>query len=250
MPKGSKIFTTQEARESFLAKLRKAGAKGSASPITTSTSAPKRAIFEESLRSLENERAIFVDRSKAKPKYLLQEFAPSAKSAGVKIEKLAESKHPLLLAAADFKKVLSPLEKPLLDEALQALEKERRLVRLVRGRINVFAHAASLRMILGAVTAQPIAMQAETPTVELVPERIHESYQALVERTGYPEVEIAALQREVGAPMDPFKKWLIEENAAGRAHFSIGDWSLSDEATREGVIELGGDRNLFVILES
>src|SRR5260221_4040307 len=79
---------------------------------------------------------------------------------------------------------------------------------------------------------------------------VRRSYEDLVRLAGFPDVEIATLQRQSGVPMAALKEWLLAEHQGGRAIFGIGDWSLADEATRAGVIELRGDRYLLVRLEN
>jgi hypothetical protein len=49
--------------------------------------------------------------------------------------------------------------------------------------------------------------------------------------------------------MEALKSWLLAEHQHGRAVFGLGDWSLADAETRAGLIELRGDRYLFVRLK-
>jgi hypothetical protein len=148
-----------------------------------------------------------------------------------------------LLALADFKKALAAHEKALLAEAVQWLSEDRRLVRLVRGKVFVFAHAASLRAAL-------FQNHADSKPEEIDRQKVREAYHALTMKTGFPAVEIAALQRESGAEMVALKTWLMGEHRNGRAVFALGDWSLADDTMRRGAVELRGDRHLLVRLES
>jgi len=76
------------------------------------------------------------------------------------------------------------------------------------------------------------------------------AYRRLAQRLGYSNVEIAALRREAGCPMEPLKLFLLEESRRGRAVLSLGDWSVSSEETRGGAVELFGRPHLLVRLDS
>ncbi|MEI9894856.1 MAG: hypothetical protein WDN28_13470 [Chthoniobacter sp.] len=232
-------LTPEEARRKITEKLRKGGTKGAGSPVTPKMPADKRIVFEQALEEMAATGLIVALPTATKPKYFLREFAPSAETAAVKIERYAESKHPTLLAQTQLKTALSPIEKPFLVQAIQALESQVRLIRLLRGKAFVFAHADSLRAALGVTTKAPI----------FDPQAVRRAYHTLVTRTGFRDVEIAALQRESGAPLAELKEWLQAEHHDGRADFYFGDWSLSDAQTREGAIELRGERYLLVRLE-
>jgi hypothetical protein len=236
-------FTLEAARAEVLAKMSKAGAKGATSPVTAKTQEPKRSLYGQALDALEAESAIYVDRSKAKPKYFACEHAPSVPRAAGKMEQLAARQHPALLTAPELKKALNANEKTLAAKAVESLEADRRLVKLIRKTSSVYAHGDSLRAMLGA------GLQAEVPLAKVSGGAVRQSYENLVRLTGFPDVEIAALQRQSGVSMAALKDWLLAEHRAGRAIFGLGDWSLADEATRAGVIDLRGDRYLLVRLE-
>lgn len=233
--------TLAEVREEVLRKIAAKAEKGASSPITPAIREPKRALLAQALADLEAERAIFVDRTAAKPKFFVIDFAPSAAGAAGKIERFAALRHPALLTAAELKKALTKLEQMIFAEAFERLGSSRRLLRLVRGKFVVFAHGDSLRGMLGdniPAAAAPVSA-----------EEIHRAYEDLVRLTGFPDVMVAALQRQSGVEMPRLKEWLLAEHRAGRAVFGLGDWSLADDASRAGVIELRGDRHLLVRLE-
>jgi len=236
-------LTLDEARSTVLQKVRAAGAKGAGSPVTAATREPRRSLLEQALRELESERVLFADRTAKKSKFFLAEFAPDVRTVAVKIDQFAARKHPELMTSTQLKKALARIESPLFIDAFATLETERRLLKLVRGKQTVYAHGESLRAMLGGLAPRIEAAPA-VPT-----ESILRAYRELVRRTGFPDVEIAALQRESGLAMDRFKQWLLREHGAGRAVFSLGDWSLADEHVRAGVVELGGDRYLLARLE-
>lgn len=241
-------FTLETARTEILAKVAKGGDKGASSTITAKTKEPKRALYEQAYATLEAEGAISVDRAKDKPKYFSSEFAPSAAGAARKIEQLAATKHPMLLSAAELKKSLKKNEHSLLGQALVLLEADKRLLKLLRGKTAVYAHGDSLRALLGAGTPKT----SPAPAIgEVSGETIRQAYDHLVRASGFPAVEIATLQRRSNVPMSILKDWLIEEHRKGHAIFSTSDWSLADEDTRAGLIEIEGrnERYLSVQLE-
>jgi len=238
-------FTLEAARAEILAKVVKAGAKGAASPVTAKTKEPKRALYVQALEALEADGAIHVDRSKDKPKYFSIEFAPTVAGAANKIDQLAARKHPALLTAAELKKALPKNESALLVQALELLENERRLLKLSRTTATVYAHGSSLRAMLGASEPKAPAQAIDANSGE----SIRGSYDDLVRLSGFPDVEIATLQQHTRVPMSDLKDWLLAEHKNGRAVFGIGDWSLADEQTRAGVIDMRGDRYLLVRLE-
>jgi hypothetical protein len=236
-------FTLETALVDVLAKVAKAGAKGSNSPVTAATKEPKRSLYAQALEALEAERKIYVDRSKAKPKYLSIEFAPSVDEAATKMEQLAARHHPALLTFAELKKALGTNEQAMAIEALGTLEADRRLVKFFRKTSTFYACGDSLRAIL------EVHVRGLAVSTEISGDAVRRSYKDLVRLRGFPDVEIATLQRHSGLPMAALKDWLLAEHQNSRANFGTGDWSLSSEATRAGVIDMRGERYLLVRLE-
>jgi hypothetical protein len=235
-------YTLDQARQDVLEKLRGAGAKGGSPPAAKTE--PKRSLLLQAVEELETERAIFADRTVKKPKFFLIEFAPTAESVAGKIEQLAALKHPELLGLPELKKAAKKLEQTFFAEAIQQLESSRRLLKLRRKTAALYAHGESLRGALGE--ARNSAPSSSAPFAE---QAVRKAYRELLRDTGFPDVEISALQAATGAPMEPLKEWLRAEHRHGRAVFGLGDWSLASEQARAGVIELRGDRYLVVRLE-
>ena len=233
-------FTLEQARSAVVEKLRAFGAKGGSPPAAKPE--PKRSLLLQAVADLEAEQLIFADRTGSKPKFFLSEFAPSAGGVAAKIEQLAASKHPELLALPELKKAATKLEQSFFSEAIQQLEAARRLLRFRRKTTAVYAHGDSIRSALGEAAAAP-----NNPTIS--PEAVRDAYHELVRRTGFPDVEIAALQSAAHAPLDTLKEWLRAEHRSGRAVFGLGDWSLASESVRAAVIEMRGERYLLVRLE-
>lgn len=84
------------------------------------------------------------------------------------------------------------------------------------------------------------ASKAEAP--------LNDAYQKLVnaDRFKFPAVSIGELAKEAGVSIDTLKAKLVALHKAGKVILSTGDWSLADEQTRAGAIEIGGDRYLQV----
>jgi hypothetical protein len=86
------VVDFEQARASILENVRKGGIKGAGVVAKKPVLTANRAVFDEALTVLESEGAIFVDRSKTKPKYYLKEFAPSHREAILKRLRMAEAK--------------------------------------------------------------------------------------------------------------------------------------------------------------
>ncbi len=65
-------------------------------------------------------------------------------------------------------------------------------------------------------------------------------------RTGFNDIEITELRRELRCNLDTLKEFILEKSRQGMAVLTMGDWSLSDEPTREGVIYQRGKPYLMV----
>jgi hypothetical protein len=75
---------------------------------------------------------------------------------------------------------------------------------------------------------------------------LSKAYGELVKKTGFPAVSIGHLAKEAELPVDEVKKEVVRAWLKGDAVLSGGDWSLSDETTRAGAVEVQGDRMLQV----
>jgi len=258
MPSRKSTFTAEIARSRISEKLRKAGVKGVLGFVTAKTPSGQRTLYERALGEMMASGSVARISAGAKPRYFASEFAPSAECAAVKMEQYAALKHPVLLAQTAFRKALAAVEKPLLAEALQLLLSQVRLLKLNSGRAYVYAHTESVRKMLGSATADgksanveshpPPAGPGATRVVE--PRRIRDAYLSLVKRTGFPDVEIAALLRESGVELAGLKKWLLDEHGRGRVDFYLGDWSLATDRERAAAVELRDQQYLLVRLEN
>ena len=252
--KPKKTFSPEQARAQILAKLEKAGAKGSLSPVTAKTPEAKRVVFEHVLGEMEAAQTIFVDRRKAKARLYLwavRPRIPTRESVAAVLEDFAAREFPRLLAPADLKSALGKDKdaQALLSQAVELLAAERRLIAqryqaTKKKMVELYSHAESLRKVLAPVA--PMSPQVELAPVS--PEAIHRAYHTLIERTGFPAVPISLLQQESAAPLEALKRWLVEEYKSGGVVLSSGDWSLADDAKRSAAVEIGGERYLLARL--
>jgi hypothetical protein len=152
-----------------------------------------------------------------------------------------------LLSRKDLEKGCVGEIRKKVDEALDWLVKERKLLRFRRGRVSYCVHVIHVKDLLMGEEGSRFERK-ETSVPPKVPERLEflNAYKRAKERLGYSNVEIYELKKELGAPMDQVKTFLLEENRRGNAALSLGDWSLSSEETRSGAIELLGKPHLLV----
>ena len=241
----------ESKKEAILGKLKEAGASG----LTKGGLAIKdaKSLGARALKALEEEREVANLGTLKKTRYVLVEFYKPLEIACDQIEsnaKEARSSRPEileLLSRKDLEKGCEGEIRKKVDEAIDWLVKERKLLRFRRGRNSYCVHAEHVKALLVDEEA-PRIERRETPIPRQVPGRseVLDAYKRAKERLGYSNVEIYELQKELGAPMGQVKAFLIEENSRGSAVLSLGDWSLSSEETRAGAIELFGKPHLLV----
>ena len=158
---------------------------------------------------------------------------------------------PALWKDAELKRWLPAAERPVLAAALTRLEEARQVLVLTQGKGKVYLFAEPLR---GWLANAPVVRVAEAETVPGrtgAPEDLFTVYARLVARSGgFPDVKIAALRAALDtASARTLTGRLVDLWREGRATLSHGDWSLADEETRSGGVELNGERYLLVRLE-
>jgi hypothetical protein len=238
-------------KEIILGKLRDAAASG----LTKGGLGVKdaKSMGARALRALEEERQVANLGTPKKTRYVLMEFYKPLEIACDQVEANAiksRSSRPEileLLSRKDLEKGCEGEIRKKVDEAIDWLVKEGKLLRFRRGRNTYCLHAEHVKALLLDEEAPRIETR-ETPMAGQVPGRpeVLDAYRRVKERLGYSNVEISELQKEAGVPMDRMKAFLIEENRRGNAVLSLGDWSLSSEETRTGAIDLFGKPHLLV----
>ncbi|MBF0609273.1 MAG: hypothetical protein SFH39_10300 [Candidatus Magnetobacterium sp. LHC-1] len=99
-----------------------------------------------------------------------------------------------------------------------------------------------LRVRCGA----PSADTGTTPAA-LTRELVLAAYERVKERCGFSDdVEIADLREDLKVSQGQLEAFLRQESRQGKAVLSQGDWSLSDDKTRSGAINLFGKPHLLV----
>jgi hypothetical protein len=133
------------------------------------------------------------------------------------------------------------------DEAIDWLLNERKLLKLRRGRAAYFVHASQVKPLLVEGEGR-WTEPGESPVSRAPLDRaaVLEAYRRIRDRLGYSNVHIFELHREVGSPMAEVKAFLVEESRKGNAVLSLGDWAVSSEEVRSGAIELYGKPHLLV----
>jgi hypothetical protein len=197
--------------------------------------------------------------SAARPCFVLSEHFNPLERACERIERNIGSQKPArndtldLWVRRELEKGCQGEVRNKIDEALDWLVKEKRLLRLRRGRSFYWVSAERLKTLLAPerlppdhAADEPVRPSPSPAAVLVDPRLVQAAYQRLRSRLGYRNVEISELQRELGIPMDALKRHLLEESREGRAVLSLGDWSVSSDAIRAGAIELFGQPHLLV----
>ncbi len=251
------LDTSGGQKQKLLSKLREAGPAGlTKGKLGVKQSKGKAA---QALRELMTERKVANLGTATRTFYVLIEHFNPLERACDKIEKNALSKKPAradtieLLIKRDLEKGCEGEVRKKLDEAIDWLLKENSLIKLCRGRTVYYVHVERLRNLNSShqqkSMLEPIPQAATAATLqskELKWDDVMAAYRQIKQQLGYSSIPIYDLQQKLGAPMDMVKRFLVEEARQGRAFLSVGDWSLSSEDVRSGIIELGGYRYLLV----
>lgn len=236
-------------KKKILKQLEKAGPRG----LTKSKLGIKGSKSEkkQALKALEKKRRIGNLGTGRKTRYVLaKHYKPieiayervdqNAKASGIKGTEALP-----LLVQKDLEKDCPGQVRRKVGAAIDRLIKERKLMKLKRGRDLFFLHTDLVREVL--------AEQAEIPAFEIEPDShsinrgdVFTAYLRVRNCFGSSNVEIYELQQKLGVPMAQLKNFLLEESRQGRVVLSRGDWSVSSEAVRSGAVELDGQPHLLV----
>ena len=205
------------------------------------------------LKALEAERQVANLGTAKKTRFVLIEFYKPLEMACDRIEGNAKTAGSLrsgileLLSQKELEKGCEGEIRKKAGEALDWLVKEKKLLKFRRGRMSYYVHATQVKHLLGDQALSVMERKEPTPPRPALgrPE-VLDAYRRVKERLGYSNVEIHELIKELGAPMEQVKAFLLEESRRGNAVLSLGDWSLSSEETRSGAIELLGRPHLLV----
>ena len=240
----------ESKKADILGKLKKAGASGlTKAGLGVAAKGPGL----RALKALEDGREVANLGTAKKTRYVLIEFYKPLEMACDRIESNARATalhRPGtldLLSRKELEKGCEGEARKKVDQAIDWLVKDKKLLKLRRGRMSYYAHANRVKDLLGEEGPPRLERKGPSPSgVVLGRPKVLEAYGRVKERLGYSNVEIYELGKELGAPMEQVKAFLIEENRKGNAFLSLGDWSLSSAETRSGAIELLGRSYLLV----
>jgi len=230
-------------KQEILDKLQEAGAKG----LNKTQLGIRSKAAIQAIETLEAERKVANLETGKKYLYVLKEYDIPLEMAHERIEATILSYDGRLCTKTKIlndSKVRCPGRvRKEFENAIEWLVKENKLLKLRHKGYFVFLHVSSLQSLLPSFPTETEEIQASP---ELRRDRVLEAYHQVCQRIGFSNVEIYDLQQALGIPMKQMKEFLLEESRQGRAVLSLGDWSLSSEETRSGVIYMGGKSYLLV----
>lgn len=233
---GRKPVSGSDERTRILEALRKAGSGG----LSRSRLGPARKReIDRILEALLLEGRIVRLGPLSQALYFPAGSAPTPAAAAEAIDRGAAQYPARLFLGKELARFCPRAQRFFCEEAIEQLVREGVLLRLTRGKSLYYTHREGC--------APGVARDGE-PRFD--PKKVREAYAVLVHTRGFLDVQIAALASEARVPLADLHAWLKEESAAGRAHLSRGDWSLSTEEERKAAILLDGEPHLRVRIDS
>ncbi len=236
-------------QEILLKKLQQAGTTGVVIGELGGKTLKARALLEPALADLLALGRICRIDDGPRAHYFLPQFAPTVESVRHKMERTAREAQVALLSKKDLSSTLLPTERLFFAQALAGLLAEKALIKLSRvsrakkrsaqTEMDFYMHTSALRELVAET-------YPETVPTPFTPPRLLEVYRQIVQRNGFPDVEIFELHERLGLSLATLRAQILAEYEAGRAVLSFGDWSLASPETRSGAIEINGDRYLRV----
>lgn len=229
MPK----LTIDDHKKRILDRLHEIGSRGASKSALKIKS---RSLADKALKELESNHQIGNLGNQRNTRYVLMEHYRPFEIACEVIERNAKKIGKLksgilsLVTRSELEKGASGKVLEKASDARNWLVQEKKLFRFKRGHIY-YAHSEQLESFDDAPFDESTIMEA---------------YHRLKENTGLSNVPIYDLHRESGVPLEPLKTFLRERSSRGEVVLSLGDWSLSGETLRSGVIEIRGHRYLLV----
>ncbi len=191
--------------------------------------------------------------TRSRTRYVLMEHFKPLELACEQVEKNAKRTKPgqtgqiQLLIRKDLEKGCEGEVRKKVDEAIDWLVKEQKLLRAQRGRTFYYLSADRMLALFEEQAELPISGGKQQEVVPALDRSVvFTAYLCVRNRLGYSSVEISELRKELDLPMDRLKIFLLEQSRLGNVVLSIGDWSVSSEAVRSGAIELYGQPHLLV----
>jgi len=251
-------------KKEMLNQLKEAETKGFTKSRLIGKSRPK----TKALKELEESGEIINLGSKGRTRYVLKEFDMPLEIGYELLVKKAASGRPTLFSRTKLRELVKGAPAKVMkkmDEAIDRLVREKKLIRLISGKTAFFLHAASIQSFIASELSEPEEKEAlsvpeskpeppvsqpEPAQTEPVPgltiEQVTGAYRRVMNRVGSPNIGIYELQRELGVPMEMLKPFLLKENQGGNAVLVPGDWSASSETVRSGAVYIEGRPHLLV----
>ncbi|MCF6149940.1 MAG: hypothetical protein E3K37_14905 [Candidatus Kuenenia sp.] len=242
----SLIMGIETQKEIILQKLRDAGPDGlSKSKLKIAKNSEQ--AFQELLR----DREIRNLGSKARPRYVLKAYYNPLERAYNEIEcitRMPQKQNELIpfTLTTIRNKLPSGCIREKADEAIEILIQEKKLLKIKIGRGTYFLHVSSIEPYVLSEAFSGLQPESRVFEEEINHNKVLTSYEKIKRQKGFSNIEIYELQRDLGVPMEYLKSFLLEESRAGRAVFSLGDWSLSSGETRSGAVYLDGRPYLLI----
>jgi hypothetical protein len=263
---------TPPSRERIIEALRQAGEGGLTKTAIAKALAPAgkklrqtrdaKAAAEDALRQavqrLEADREAVNFGTDKSPCYVLAEFDSRLALACETLESMATPGRATVYNLAALRKGhLKPVTKAIVDEAIEKLLREHRLIAIQPGKTIFYLHARSVAPLISfdwatdSGSARP-EEASHSPTIPrgdvFSPEAARAAYSELVREGGFADVPISELHRRSGMPLADLQAWLLEQSREGRAAPTRGDWSLAGRESRAAAIDVRGEPHLQVRL--
>lgn len=226
----------------MLASLDAAGTAGLSEAKLLSGGRARRHGQAEALGRLDRGRLAVMWRKGRSILWFAARHAPSVEAVVTALREKAVPRGAVAWKAADLNRLLMPVQRDLLHEALSLMLKDGEVweLRAANGKGCLWLFPKSLHLG-NRHFPQPVARDPA--------EALQSAYAAWRRQSGSSLMAIADLQAASGVPLPGLHEWLRAEAAAGRAELSEGDWSLASPDMRAAALSLQGQKFIRVRLQ-
>ncbi|MBF0101562.1 MAG: hypothetical protein HQK77_11705 [Desulfobacterales bacterium] len=231
MPVKEEIQTLQEE---LLNQIKQAGMQGIPK---SDLKIQARSLKMKAFKLLEKDKSIANLGTANDTRYVLKEFFLPLEMACKLIEKNAQTHQLNLLNRRDLVKGCKGALNRKANQAIELLVKEKKIIRLKRGKNLFYLHSSSL---------QPFMLVQEPVQTQLEVKDVFNAYQKVKQRIGFSNVEISELQKELKVNITVLQEFIRTQGRKGKAILSFGDWSLASQDMRDAAIYINGKAHLLV----
>jgi hypothetical protein len=158
---------------------------------------------------------------------------------------------PLNSRQAPYAQVPTKLRGALMIQALHKLAQRKEAFLVKINRTVYAALADNCRQLLGSApqagrTRGPRATRVAPKKSPIDRSRVLVAYRRLSQTRKSPNIMIAELVRETGAPLEPFKEWLLSECLAHRAIPLLGEPSRATPEELAAALPVDGQLHVYV----